>query len=59
MSTIKNLYSFYGFSIRTFKNMVENSEIGQTSNLYLYRSADLVFDENGKIIKDRFPPNIL
>ena len=36
--------------------MVENNEIGQTSNLYLYRLVDLVFDENGKIIKDRYPP---
>ena len=46
------------FRFERLKNMVENNEIGQTSNLYLYRLVDLVFDENGKIIKDRFPPII-
>ena len=38
--------------------MVENNEIGQTSNHYIYRFVDLVFNENGKIIKDRYPPII-
>ena len=53
---LKIYIHFMDFRFERLKNMVENSEIGQTSNLYLYRLADLAFDENGTIIKDRYPP---
>ena len=55
---LKIYIHFMDFRFERLKNMVENNEIGQTSNLYLYRLVDLVFDENGKIIKDRYPPII-
>lgn len=53
---LKVYIHFMDFRLERLKNMVENPEIGQTSYLYLYRLTDLVFDENGKIIKDRLPP---
>ena len=55
---LKVYIHFMDFRLERLKNMVENPEIGQTSNLHLYRLVDLVFDENGIIIKDRFPPII-
>lgn len=53
---LKVYVHFMDFRIKQLKNIVENPVVGQTSNLYLYRLADLAFDENGTIIKDRYPP---
>lgn len=53
---LKVYIHFMDFRIKQLKNIVENPVVGQTSNLYLYRLADLAFDENGTIIKDRYPP---
>ena len=53
---LKVYIHFMDFRIKQLKNIVENPVMGQTSNLYLYRLADLAFDENGTIIKDRYPP---
>ena len=53
---LKVYIHFMDFRIKQLKNIVENPLVGQTSNLYLYRLADLAFDENGTIIKDRYPP---
>ena len=44
------------FRIKQLKNIVENPVVGQAANHYIYRLADLAFDENGTIIKDRYPP---
>ena len=55
---LKIYIHFMDFRLESLTNMLENLEIGQTSNLHLYRLVDLVFDENGIIIKDRFPPII-
>ena len=46
------------FRIQQIKNIVENPKVGQPSFYYLYRFVDLAFNENGKIIKDRYPPVI-
>ena len=56
---LKVYIHFMDFRIKQLKNIVENPKVGQPSIYYLYRLADLGFDENGKIIKDRLPPNIL
>ena len=53
---LKVYIHFMDFRIKQLKNIVENPVVGQTSNLYLYRLADLAFDEDGTIIKDRYPP---
>lgn len=53
---LKVYVHFMDFRIKQLKNIVENPIVGQTSNLYIYRLADLAFDENGTIIKDRYPP---
>ena len=53
---LKVYIHFMDFRLESLKNMLENPEIGQTANHYLYQLADLGFDENGKIIKDRLPP---
>ena len=53
---LKVYVHFMDFRIKQLKNIVENPVVGQTSNLYIYRLADLAFDENGTIIKDRYPP---
>ena len=53
---LKVYIHFMDFRIKQLKIIVENSVVGQTSNLYIYRLADLAFDENGTIIKDRYPP---
>ena len=55
---LKVYIHFMDFRIKQLKNIVETPALGQTSNLHLYRLVDLVFDENGIIIKDRFPPII-
>ena len=55
---LKVYIHFMDFRIKQLKNIVENPVVGQTSNLYLYRLADLAFDEDGTIIKDRYPPII-
>ena len=47
---------FTDFRIQQIKNIVEKPVVGQTPIYYLYRLSDLAFDENGKIIKDRYPP---
>ena len=56
---LKIYVHFTDFRIQQLKNVVENHVVGQSSNYYLYRLADLAFNQNGKIFKDRFPPNIL
>ena len=53
---LKVYIHFMDFRIKQLKNIVETPVVGQTSNLYLYRLADLAFDEDGTIIKDRYPP---
>ena len=47
---------FTDFRIQQIKNIVENPKVGQPSFYYLYPLVDLAFNENGKIIKDRYPP---
>ena len=56
---LKGYIHFMDFRIKQLKNIVETLALGQTANHYLYQLADLGFDENGNIIKDRLPPNIL
>ena len=56
---LKIYIHFMDFRIQQIKNIVENPKVGHSSNYYLYRLADLAFNQNGKIFKDRFPPNIL
>ena len=53
---LKIYVHFTDFRIKQLKNIVETHALGQTANHYLYQLADLGFDENGKIIKDRLPP---
>ena len=55
---LKVYIHFTDFRIHQIKNIIENHKMGQPSN-YLYRLVDLAFNENGKIIKDRLPPDIL
>ena len=55
---LKIYIHFMDFRIKQLKNIVETPALGQTANHYLYQLADLGFDENGKIIKDRYPPII-
>lgn len=52
---LKIYIHFMDFRIQQIKNIVENPVVGQTPIYYLYRLSDLAFDENGKIIKDRYP----
>ena len=56
---LKVYIHFMDFRIKQLKNIVETPPLGQTLNVYIYQLIDLAFDENGKIIKDRLPPNIL
>ena len=53
---LKVYIHFMDFRIKQLKNIVETPALGRTANHYLYQLADLGFDENGKIIKDRLPP---
>ena len=53
---LKVYVHFTDFRIHQIKNIVENPKVGQSPIYYLYRLADLAFNENGKIIKDRLPP---
>ena len=53
---LKIYIHFTDFRIQQIKNIVENPKVGQPSIYYLYRLVDLAFNENGKIIKDRYPP---
>ena len=53
---LKVYIHFMDFRIKQLKNIVENPVVGQTAIHYIYRLADLAFDENGTIIKDRYPP---
>ena len=53
---LKVYIHFMDFRIQQIKNIVENPKVGQPSFYYLYRFVDLAFNENGKIIKDRYPP---
>ena len=53
---LKVYIHFMDFRIKQLKNIVETPALGQTANHYIYRLADLAFDENGTIIKDRYPP---
>ena len=55
---LKVYIHFMDFRIYQIKNIVENPKVGQPSFYYLYRFVDLAFNENGKIIKDRYPPII-
>ena len=55
---LKIYIHFMDFRIQQIKNIVENPKVGQTPFYYLYRFVDLAFNENGKIIKDRYPPII-
>ena len=55
---LKIYIHFMDFRIKQLKNIVETPALGRTANHYLYQLADLGFDENGKIIKDRYPPII-
>ena len=55
---LKLYIHFMDFRIQQIKNIVENPKVGQTPFYYLYRFVDLAFNENGKIIKDRYPPII-
>ena len=52
---LKVYIHFMDFRIKQLKNIVENPVVGQTANHYIYRLADLAFDEDGTIIKDRYP----
>ena len=54
---LKIYVHFTDFRFQQIKNIVEKP-VGQTSIYYLYCLADLAFDENGTIIKDRYPPII-
>ena len=56
---LKIYIHFTDFRIQQIKNIVENPKVGQSPTYYLYRFVDLAFNQNGKIFKDRFPPNIL
>ena len=49
---LKVYIHFMDFRIKQLKNIVENPVVGQTANHYIYRLADLAFDENGTIVKD-------
>ena len=53
---LKVYIHFMDFRIKQLKNIVETPALGQTANHYIYRLADLAFDEDGTIIKDRYPP---
>ena len=53
---LKVYIHFMDFRIYQIKNIVETPALGRTAICYLYQLADLVFDEDGKIIKDRLPP---
>ena len=53
---LKIYVHFTDFRIKQLKNIVETPALGRTAIHYLYQLADLGFDENGKIIKDRLPP---
>ena len=53
---LKVYIHFMDFRIKQLKNIVENPVVGQTAIHYIYRLADLAFDEDGTIIKDRYPP---
>lgn len=55
---LKIYIHFTDFRIQQIKNIVENPKVGHSSNYYLYRLADLAFNQNGKIFKDRYPPII-
>ena len=55
---LKIYVHFTDFRIKQLKNIVNNPIVGQTPIYYIYRFVDLVFNENGKIIKDRYPPII-
>ena len=50
---LKVYVHFVDFRIQQLKNIFENPIVGRTSIHYLYL-ADLAFDENGTIIKDRY-----
>ena len=52
---LKVYIHFMDFRIKQLKNIVETPALGQTANHYIYRLADLAFDEDGTIIKDRYP----
>lgn len=52
---LKVYIHFMDFRIKQLKNIVETPALGRTANHYLYQLADLGYDENGKIIKDRLP----
>ena len=54
---LKIYVHFTDFRIKQSKNIVDNPVVGQTPIYYkIYRFVDLAFNENGKIIKDRYPP---
>lgn len=55
---LKIYIHFTDFRIKQIKNIVENPKVGQPSNYHIYRLADLAFNQNGKIFKDRYPPII-
>ena len=55
---LKIYVHFTDFRIKQLKNIVDNPVVGQTPIYYIYRFVDLAFNENGKIIKDRYPPII-
>ena len=55
---LKVYIHFMDFRIKQLKNIVETPTLGRTANHYIYQLADLAFDENGTIIKDRYPPII-
>ena len=55
---LKVYIHFMDFRIKQLKNIVDNPVVGQTPIYYIYRFVDLAFNENGKIIKDRYPPII-
>ena len=56
---LKIYIHFTDFRIQQIKHIVEKSVVGQTPTYHIYRFVDLAFNQNGKIFKDRFPPNIL
>lgn len=53
---LKIYVHFTDFRIKQLKNIVNNPVVGQTPIYYIYCFVDLAFNENGKIIKDRYPP---
>ena len=55
---LKIYVHFTDFRIKQLKNIVDNPVVGQTPIYYIYRFVDLAFNENGKIIKDRYSPII-